>query len=77
MGTTGQMAARMPAPARQDLAEYMNTNRYPALPAYLLKVVSQETPVSHALNPDLHFEISDDQPFNEYFLLRKWQLYLP
>jgi spermidine synthase/MFS family permease len=75
--TTEELAARMPARARLDLMEYMNTNRYPNLPAYLEKVVSQEIPVRRALNADLNFEISDDQPFNEYFLLRKWGLYLP
>jgi hypothetical protein len=67
----------MPATARLDLMEYMDTTRFPALPDYLQKVVSQEFPVSPVLNPDLNIEISDDHPFNEYFLLRKWRLYSP
>jgi spermidine synthase/MFS family permease len=75
--TTEKMAARMPATARLDLMEYMDTTRFPALPDYLQKVVSQEFPVSPVLNPDLNIEISDDHPFNEYFLLRKWRLYSP
>ena len=75
--TTEKMAARMPATARMDLMEYMDTARFPTLPDYLKKVVSQETIISHALNPDLKIEISDDHPFNEYFLLRKWRLYSP
>jgi predicted membrane-bound spermidine synthase len=75
--TTEQMVARMPPSARLDLKEYMDTRRYPALPAYLDKVVSQETLASHVLNPGRSIEISDDQPFNEYFLLRKWRLYAP
>jgi spermidine synthase len=77
MVSVDQLAARLPAAAALDLAEYRNTNRYPTLPAYLQKVVSQEVPASHALNADLNLEISDNQPFNEYFLLRQWGLYMP
>jgi len=72
-----KMAARMPATARLDLMEYMDTTRYPTLPDYLQKVVSAETLISHVLNTNLDIEISDDRPFNEYFLLRKWRLYSP
>ncbi len=75
--STEQMVSRMPETARLDLMEYMDTKRYPSLADYLRKVVSQETLVSHVLNPGRDIEISDDRPFNEYFLLRKWRLYAP
>jgi spermidine synthase len=75
--TTAEMVSRMPAAARLDLMEYMDTARYSTLPDYLQKVVSQEFLVSRVLNADLNIEISDDHPFNEYFLLRKWRLYSP
>lgn len=74
---TSRMVSRMPAAAKVDLAEYMDTARYPGLAEYLDKVVAQEFPASSVLNSNLSLEISDDRPFNEYFLLRKWRLYAP
>ena len=74
---TARMASRMPGAAKLDLAEYMDNARYPGLPDYLQKVVSQEFQASSVQNSNLRIEISDDQPFNEYFLLRKWRLYAP
>jgi len=29
------------------------------------------------LNPDRKIQITDDQPFNEYYLLRVWKVYTP
>ena len=74
---TARMVSRMPGAAKLDLAEYMDNARYPGLPDYLQKVVSQEFQASSVQNSNLRIEISDDQPFNEYFLLRKWRLYAP
>jgi spermidine synthase len=77
MVTPAQLVSRMPAAARLDLMEYMDPARFPALPEYLQKVISQEFPLSSVLNTNLNIEITDDHPFNEYFLLRKWRLYSP
>jgi spermidine synthase len=74
---TARMVSRMPAAAKLDLAEYMDPAHYANLADYLQKVVSQEFPASGVLNSNLSLEISDDRPFNEYFLLRKWRLYAP
>jgi hypothetical protein len=41
------------------------------VPAYIGPVVSNEFFVPWLLNPDLAVQITDDQPYNEYFLLRR------
>jgi len=63
----GQLAARMPETARQDLLEW---NDVKDAPAYLGQVLSREYPASYKFNPDPSIQVTDDQPFNEYFLLR-------
>ncbi len=66
--TPEQLAARMPAGAKNDLLEW---NPSGDLPAYLGLVVSQEIPIENILNPDPKIQITDDNPLNEYFLLRQ------
>ena len=34
-------------------------------------ILSRRVPISTLLQPDLPAEITDDQPFNEYFLVRR------
>ncbi len=62
------LAARMPAKARQDLVEW---NEQPDAAAYLASVITNEYSLPTALNPDLKVQVTDDRPFNEYFLLRQ------
>jgi spermidine synthase len=62
-----QMASRMPVSARQDLLEW---NDVKDAPAYLGQVLSKEYPASYNLNPDATIQVTDDKPYNEYFLLR-------
>jgi spermidine synthase len=62
-----QLAARMPESARQDLLEW---NSSKDAPAYLAQVVTNEYSVPALLNPDTEIQVTDDKPFNEYFLLR-------
>ena len=64
----GELAARMPASARQDLLEW---NDVKDAPAYLGQVLAKENEVPLLLNSDPAIQITDDQPFNEYFLLRR------
>jgi len=75
--TAAQLAARMPPKAQQDLREWMDVKQYPTLNSYLQAVVSNEVSMDTMLNPDLNFQITDDQPFNEYYLLRQWRVYAP
>jgi len=63
----GQIAARMPESARQDLLEW---NDVKDAPAYLDPVLRKEYNVAALLNPDAEIKITDDEPFNEYFLVR-------
>ncbi len=62
-----QFAARLPAPARKDLLEW---NPSADLAACLQAVLLQEVPVASILHPDPSVCITDDHPYNEYFLLR-------
>lgn len=62
-----QMAARMPESARQDLLEWSPEKD---APAYLARVLTNEYPASYDLNPDTNVQVTDDQPYNEYYLLR-------
>jgi spermidine synthase len=64
-----QLAARMPESAKKDLLEWSSSRD---VSAYLRQVVANEIPIPQTLNPDPEIKISDDQPFNEYFLLRGW-----
>ena len=63
-----QLAARLPADAKKDLVEW---NPSPDLPGYLNLVLSQELVIKDGLNPNPEIRITDDQPYNEYFLLRQ------
>jgi predicted membrane-bound spermidine synthase len=68
--TASDLASRMPAPAADDLIEWGPA----ATPAQEFKLVlSQEIPLKEliARSPRIP-PLSDDQPINEYFLLRRW-----
>jgi spermidine synthase len=63
-----QLAARMPEAAKKDLVEWATS---PDVPAYIQPVISQEIHIAEHLNPDPEIKVTDDRPFNEYFLLRR------
>jgi spermidine synthase len=63
-----ELAARMPPAAQRDLLEWSPT---PSLPGYIQQVLSQEVNIPGVLtNGDSRVRITDDRPYNEYFLLR-------
>jgi spermidine synthase len=70
--TAAQLVARMPAAARSDLAEWFPS---PDLSGPLELVLAREKPVEAILNRDPKIQITDDWPFNEYFLLRELGLF--
>ncbi len=70
--TPEQLMVRMPASASNDLLEWSDTRD---LPAYVAQVVLREVPVENCLNPNPAIQITDDHPFNEYFLLRRSGLF--
>jgi predicted membrane-bound spermidine synthase len=65
--TEKELVSRMPPPAQNDLLEWSSTNN---TAAYFRTVLTNEIPTEKLLQaaPDIH--ISDDLPYNEYFLLR-------
>jgi hypothetical protein len=63
-----QLAARMPESAKKDLLEWNNSQD---VPVYIGRVVNGEYFVPGLLNPDPEVQITDDHPYNEYFLLRR------
>ena len=67
-----ELASRLPESAKRDLLEWAPVND---APAYLGKVVLTGVPADRLLNPRLDVEITDDDPVNEYFLLRQMGLF--
>jgi hypothetical protein len=58
----------MPQAARKDLMEW-----YPkrTMEDVIADIVSREMNSDHILNKDKSIYISDDRPYNEYFLVRQ------
>ena len=61
------LAARMPDRAKKDLLEWSEGQ---SAPSYLNLVLGRETAVASLLDPNVRIRITDDYPYNEYFLLR-------
>jgi spermidine synthase len=66
--TPAEMAARLPTAAARDLLEW---NLTPDLESYLKRVLAPDIPVDAVLQQKNEIRITDDQPYNEYFLLRQ------
>jgi spermidine synthase len=75
LATGQELAARMPPLAQKDLLEWSPATQ--DLTGYLNRLLSHETQVTNVLDPALDYRITDDRPFNEYFLLREWRMYSP
>lgn len=67
-----ELVAHMPESARRDLLEWAPDND---AAAYLGKVVSTGASAARYLDRHLEVEITDDDPVNEYFLLRQMGLF--
>ncbi len=69
--TADKFLARMPAPARADLGEeFRSLNSLQDAKHVISQVLSTQRPVSQVLVPDKALIVTDDHPFNEYFILR-------
>jgi len=66
--TVEQAIARMPEAAKQDLLEWNNGM---SLKNAWQLVLAQFVPVEQLMPEDPSIKITDDRPFNEYFLLRR------
>ena len=64
------MLSRLPESAKKDLLEW-----YPgqSIEAVVKDVLNKEIPVQALLKEDETFFISDNQPVNEYYMLRRWR----
>jgi len=70
--SANQLASRMPAAAAIDLLEWDPSE---VLVDYIQQALFNEIPIEPALNPDPQIRITDDHPYNEYFLLRRRDSY--
>jgi len=61
------LASRLPDAAKRDLLEWTSSRD---VASYLQSVLSRELPLDQLLNPNAEIRITDDKPFNEYFLIR-------
>jgi spermidine synthase len=68
-----EFVARLPEAAQRDLIEW-DSNQ--SLIGMTTDVLSRRVPISTALQADLPAEITDDQPYNEYFILRRSEVYI-
>jgi spermidine synthase len=68
--SANQLASRMPAAAAIDLLEW---DHGVTLTDYIRRVLSNEMPTEETLHRDTQIRITDDRPYNEYFLLRRWR----
>jgi hypothetical protein len=64
-----EMLARLPLLAKHDLMEWETQTN---IRNFLNQTLKKEIPVDTLLNDDPIY-ISDDRPFNEYFLLRRFR----
>jgi spermidine synthase len=67
--TPSQLAMAMPNAAVDDLLEWSASRD---LPAYLAVIALNAFSIEQELDPDPGIRITDDHPYNEYFLLRRW-----
>jgi spermidine synthase len=72
MRPASQLVARLPEDAKKDLLEWAPT---PDLTNYLNAVLMQEHRPEEILNSNIQAEITDDDPINEYFILRREGLF--
>jgi predicted membrane-bound spermidine synthase len=66
--TPEEFAARLPEAAQRDLVEWSPNQ---SLIGMTKDVLSRRVPISTVLQPDLPAEITDDHPYNEYFIVRR------
>ena len=72
--TAEQVEAAMPPVAAHDLLEWSDS---PILVEYLNQVLTRPVSTRNLLNNDPSIRVTDDQPYNEYFFLRRCRLFSP
>jgi spermidine synthase len=69
MQTVAEFMARLPLKAKQDLLEWSSSQD---LAVDFQHVLSNELPIPSLLNTNAQIRITDDRPYNEYFLVRDY-----
>ena len=72
--TTEQLVSGMPSAAVHDLLEWSDSAD---LISYCNQVLAARIPTDALLSDDLSIRVTDDQPYNEYFFLRRSRLLTP
>ena len=68
--TADELVSRLPSNARVDLIEW-NSGERRDVRTFVKQVLERRIDLGALLNPDPDVVITDDRPFNEYYLLRK------
>lgn len=68
--TPEQIVKNMPPAAQTDLMEWNDYND-PNILSFVKRIVGSKQDINKLLNADKKIRVTDDQPYNEYFLLRK------
>jgi spermidine synthase len=71
VGSAAEILARMPESAKKDLLEW--EQKYNAQ-AYLQLLFSGEVQAREILEAYPEIRVTDDEPYNEYYLMRQWGL---
>jgi spermidine synthase len=66
--TPDEIARRMPIKTKNDLLEWRDDKN---LVGYFEQLLKQEIPIGELVNADPDVRITDDRPYNEYYLLRR------
>ena len=74
MPSTDELMARMPEAAQHDLLEW---TQYVPLRVYLERVLLNEVSMESLLDSDESVRLTDDRPYNEYYLMRRLGLRSP
>jgi hypothetical protein len=72
-----ELSSRMPPSARRDLLEWNDNWKMPTPQDAFQTVVPRELPVAPLRTLSPRIAITDDQPFNEYYMLRNHRWYTP
>ena len=68
--TADEFVARLPEKARRDLVEW-NSGDLRDPHAFIVEVLKRQVPVEDLLEADASAVVTDDRPYNEYYLLRR------
>lgn len=69
MPTAEEIVKNMPISAQNDLMEWNDSNE-PDVLSLVKKIINNKQDINELLTGDKNIKVTDDQPYNEYYLLR-------